>query len=119
MIHFLYIKLFLALETTSHDWKTPKEVLDAYGQKEFKLAPPTWITVTELASFSSLSELVAIAKQGRDITPIQPTFSMGIDESGNNIIYLCLPGDKESLNPVDSTTLYVIMDNYYFSNQLF
>lgn len=93
------------LETTRHDWKTPGEVLEAYGKKKFQLAPPTWITVAELCAFKTLSELENVAKQGRDISPIIPNFIMKVGEDGTNEIVLCLPGDKESSTPLSGESL--------------
>ena len=92
----------LEMETTQHDWKTPGEVLEAYRKHNFKLAPPTWITIAELCSFNTLSKLESVAKQGRDLSPIMPTFLL--QDSGE--ISLVLPGDKESSNPQSKDTLY-------------
>lgn len=46
------------MEVTLHEWLSPAEVIEKYGRKEIKLAPPTLIILSELATlFPSTTEL--------------------------------------------------------------
>lgn len=56
--------------------------------------------IAELVSYPSLDSLISVGRNGRDMTPVMPRFSMG----DNNIV-LSLPGDKDSDNPVSNDFL--------------
>ena len=73
------------IETVSSRWIRPS---DALAANDFWLAPPTWLTLHQLAGFSRASEAMAAALT-RAVVPIMPTH--GHDEDGNFVI--ALPGD--------------------------
>jgi hypothetical protein len=55
------------IETTTHDWKTPREVLDDFTTGKIVLAPPTWLTMVEMFEYPMLHQLRAAAQAGRDM----------------------------------------------------
>lgn len=56
-------------ETVASAWFSPQEAVDAHQRKEIFLAPPTLLTLMELAQYSSFTEMCA---QDRDIEAIMP-----------------------------------------------
>lgn len=78
------------VETVSSQWIRPADALAADG---FGLAPPTFLTLHQLAGFSTTAEAMAAAVR-RSVTPIMPEHGRDAD---NNFI-IALPGD--SLHPV-------------------
>ena len=58
-------------ELTSAAWMTPEDALDKNAAGEIKLMPPTLMTLTELASFNSVTKLFMYASS-KDIPIILP-----------------------------------------------
>ena len=56
-------------ETVESAWFSPQEAVDAHQRGEIFLAPPTLITLMELAKFSSFEEILSCQ---RDLRPIMP-----------------------------------------------
>ena len=56
-------------ETVASAWFSPQEAVDAHKRKEIFLAPPTVLTLMELAQYSSFAEM---STQNRDIEPVMP-----------------------------------------------
>ncbi len=48
-------------EITDHDWMTPSEALSRRDALEIELAPPTFVTLTELAGCRSVDEAIRLA----------------------------------------------------------
>lgn len=95
---FYFIYFFLKeFEVTAHYWKTPCELISSL---DAKLAPPTWITVSEISNFRNLKELKEFASKDRDLTPIMPTYT-----HEGSTVYACLPGDKESSTPISKEAM--------------
>jgi len=92
------------IETTTHDWKTPREALEDFSAEKIVLAPPTWITIAEMFEFPTLHLLKQAAQSGRDMNPIEPTFQLETGTAGTEI-HLCLPGDKDSVRPLGADIL--------------
>ena len=74
-------------ETIASSWIEPRDALDRYGDGQLILAPPTFMTLWELAQLESTAEVLDHADQ-RTVVPILPVFRQ-ID--GRNSILL--PGD--------------------------
>jgi 8-oxo-dGTP pyrophosphatase MutT (NUDIX family) len=51
-------------EIADHAWVVPAEALERQGRGEIELAPPTWITLHWLASFTEPAEVMAAARAG-------------------------------------------------------
>lgn len=80
-------------EADAGDWYTPQEALDAYQRGEMILSPPTWATLTDLKSCSTVEEAKALARVLKP-SPILPHFT---DVEGGKAVLL--PGDASY--PVD------------------
>jgi 8-oxo-dGTP pyrophosphatase MutT (NUDIX family) len=77
---------FDAHETTEGDWFTPTSALAAYARGEIALAPPTLVTLEDLAGSATLQDAVtSIERPLRAICPIITS-----NEDG---MVLALPGD--------------------------
>eukprot|EP01096_Ripella_sp_DP13-Kostka_P004794 TRINITY_DN172_c0_g1_i1.p1 TRINITY_DN172_c0_g1~~TRINITY_DN172_c0_g1_i1.p1 ORF type:complete len:346 (-),score=95.18 TRINITY_DN172_c0_g1_i1:18-1055(-) len=78
------------MEVTLHEWLSPTEVIEKYGRKEIKLAPPTLIILSELATlFPSTVELRRPHK--RDMGPVMPSLKV-LDGQ----VAICFPGDEDN-----------------------
>lgn len=121
LAHFSLVHNLLELETTRHDWLTPSEVMQSYDNRKIQLAPPTWIISAELCAYPKMQDLVRVAQRGRDLTPTMPKFHMEETADGMQI-HLCLPGDKQSANPLHSELLRRIVikpgQSYQFVSSL-
>jgi 8-oxo-dGTP pyrophosphatase MutT (NUDIX family) len=92
---WFYVAPIPAAQTAAHDavensdsvWIDPAEAIALCERGEINLPPPTWMTLQRLASFASVSDLLAWAG-GVEIVRIQPTF----DERGG-VKRLTVPGD--------------------------
>jgi 8-oxo-dGTP pyrophosphatase MutT (NUDIX family) len=60
-----------ALETSSGEWLTPGEALARYRRDEAQLAPPTFMLLSELSGFASVSEALA-SIAARRVTTVEP-----------------------------------------------
>ena len=49
-------------EIHEHQWLSPTEALDQQKEGTIELVPPTWVTLTQLSTFGSVSELLAGAQ---------------------------------------------------------
>jgi len=56
-------------ETVDSGWFDPQETIDAHRRGEVFLAPPTLLTLMELAKYSAYHEIL---ETSRDLTPIMP-----------------------------------------------
>jgi hypothetical protein len=74
-------------ETIASCWIEPRAALERYGDGDLILAPPTFMTLWELARLGSTAEVLEYA-EGRTVVPILPIFRQ-VD--GQNTILL--PGD--------------------------
>lgn len=74
------------LETVSSVWIRPADALAAAEQGDFFLAPPTFLTLVELAALADAAALEAAA-QTRDVRPILPRLDLS---EGVSVV---LPGD--------------------------
>jgi 8-oxo-dGTP pyrophosphatase MutT (NUDIX family) len=78
-------------ETTEVSWFYPQEALQKLETKAISVLPPTWWMLNELSKFHSVGMLEQYARQGRDMTPVQPTLIIGDEPSQFAVI---LPGDE-------------------------
>lgn len=76
-------------ETVDSRWIDPREVLANHDLKVFPLAPPTWWTLRELASYDTAEAAFSVAADG-PMVPVQPV--MQFEESG---LRLLLPGHPD------------------------
>lgn len=74
-------------ETTALEWWSPREAIERFQRRELLLPPPTWTTIRQLATRSSLADVFAWA-QTRTIVRVMPGFLKNGDE-----VMLTLPGD--------------------------
>ena len=72
-------------ETVDSAWFSPQEAVDAHKRGEIFLAPPTLLTLMELARYSSFEEL---ASQEHDIEPVMPVHRKNPD------LEILLPGHE-------------------------
>jgi 8-oxo-dGTP pyrophosphatase MutT (NUDIX family) len=98
-------------ELTSAAWMTPEDALNKNAAGEIRLLPPTMMTLTELASFSSAGELFMHASS-KNIPAILPeVFSEGLTAG------VRLPNDPDysdpefRLPPSRSEPSRIILDN--------
>jgi 8-oxo-dGTP pyrophosphatase MutT (NUDIX family) len=91
-------------ETVASSWIEPRDALQRYGDGELILAPPTFVTLWELARLAGAEDVLEHAA-ARVVVPIQPIFRR-ID--GANVVLL--PGDPlyPSEHPVDGPTRIVM-----------
>ena len=75
------------VEVTDLFWKNAGDILASHEKGEIVMAPPTWLTIKELARFENISEAM---KSVRTLKPILPTLVPG-DEGR---VFVCLPGDE-------------------------
>lgn len=73
-------------EAVASAWLTPRAALDAYARDELRLAPPTLVTLEDLAAFTSVDDVVrAVSLPLAPICPVLVTTDAGV--------VLALPGD--------------------------
>jgi 8-oxo-dGTP pyrophosphatase MutT (NUDIX family) len=72
-------------ETVALCWITPKEAVSRHEAGEMFMAPPTYLTVKELASYVHVDDIWRAAER-RTIEPIQP-----IHEKGGETLEIVLP----------------------------
>lgn len=75
-------------EVFSHVFATPAEFLRRAAAGEIQLPPPTWLTLTELAAFPSVEDIL---NHARTMVTIEPTLLFGNDGQ----LVVALPGDRE------------------------
>ena len=80
-------------ETVDSGWFTPAEVLAGAQDGRFPMAPPTWWTISELASYSTVDAVLAAAWE-RPQRPIEPL----LDASEHGFCLL-LPGHGRHPEP--------------------
>ena len=80
-------------ETVDSGWFSPREVLGRASLVDFPMAPPTWWTLRELATYGSPGEVLEAAER-RPQRPIEPRMQFGTDG-----MLLVLPG-----HPTHSST---------------
>lgn len=87
-------------ETVDSEWIAPAEAVARADASEMFLAPPTYLTLKELAGFATAAEALAAARR-RETPPIMPR----IARAGEGVAIL-LPGDplNPSERPVGGTT---------------
>lgn len=102
-------------ETTHSAWFTPTEALEKYRSHEIHLVPPTLRTLSELAQFETVEELLAFART-KKITRIQPRLVMGGES-----LQILLPGDPEHPAPegeaVEGDTRFVMTEGRWWSTK--
>ena len=74
-------------ETTALEWLTPEAAIARFERRELLLPPPTWTTIRQLASRTSIDNALAWARS-RSIVRVMPGFFKNGDD-----ITLTLPGD--------------------------
>jgi 8-oxo-dGTP pyrophosphatase MutT (NUDIX family) len=74
-------------ETTHSEWVDPREAIERSRREEIALPPPTWTTLSTLARFTTIDEVVRWAEQ-KPIPRVQPGFLKRGDET-----LLLYPGD--------------------------
>ena len=70
-------------ETVDSGWFSPQEMIDAHYRKEVSLAPPTLLTLLELAQYTSVQQVLA---RNHDVRPIMPVHRKNPD------LEILLPG---------------------------
>ena len=93
-------------ETVAHRWIQPAEAIELHHHDDFFLAPPTYLTLRELAQFSDLDRLFAHA-QSRKVLPIMPVHRK---DRGEFEILLPSHPDHPDVIPVLETTRVVLQD---------
>ncbi|KNC51789.1 NUDIX hydrolase [Thecamonas trahens ATCC 50062] len=78
-------------ETIASKWMTPGEALAAAADGTLMLAPPQWLCLHEMATFTALEDLMEYAHAGRCIAPIMPNWCTTPDGTP----YSALPGDAD------------------------
>ncbi len=81
-------------ETVDSAWWTAGEVLDRFAGGEIFLAPPTFITLSELRELDTVDAVLA-AGRARRPPPIEP--SVGTEPDGS--LAIVMPGDPEHWQP--------------------
>ena len=74
-------------ETIHSEWLDPADAIERSRREEIALPPPTWTTLSTLAKFDSIDEVVRWARQ-KPIPRVQPGFLKRGDET-----LLLYPGD--------------------------
>lgn len=94
-------------ETVRSAWWTPQEALHRFDRGEVQLAPPTLVTLLELAPYAAVAEVLEAGRR-REVTPIQPRGLLHLDGS----ISILLPGDElfPSERPVVGPTRVTLRD---------
>ena len=75
-------------EISDHRWLSPGEILAAFGRKELRLAPPTFVTVSWLEEFVSADEAVA-QLAARELVTFRPL----ILRTAQGSLVMLYPGD--------------------------
>ena len=92
-------------EIHEHEWLAAREVLDRRDRGEVDLAPPTWVTLHDLAEHETVDEALAAARQ-RDPVPRYETRWVTLDggavamwegDSGYEAVDPERPGDRHRL----------------------
>ena len=98
------------VETVEHRWILPNTAVSEAEAGTFLLAPPTYLTLCELASLTSGAEVMARA-ESRTIHPIIP--KLDIQDGQWTVV---LPGDPSypSKNPVDGPTKVEFRDGRWW-----
>lgn len=79
-----------AHELTESRWWRPAEALEAADARELFLAPPTWVTLHELARHDAAHQVLEAAAS-RPLPPIQPRLANDWDGA----IAILFPGDRD------------------------
>ena len=66
-------------EITEHAWLTPRDALDHHRASEIELAPPTYVTLCDLADFSSIDDALDRARRRE---PVRFVTHMVMSEDG-------------------------------------
>jgi len=74
-------------ETIHSEWLDPADAIDRSRREEIALPPPTWTTLSRLAKFDSIDEVVRWARQ-KPVPRVQPGFLKRGDQT-----LLLYPGD--------------------------
>lgn len=88
-------------ETVGSAWWTVPDTLAYFDTGEIQLAPPTYVTLAELAAFPTVDAVLGAARQ-RVLAPIQPRGLLHRDGS----LSILMPGDElfPSARPVQGPT---------------
>jgi 8-oxo-dGTP pyrophosphatase MutT (NUDIX family) len=62
-------------EIHEHVWLSPREVLERRDRSELDLAPPTFVTLTDLAHAETVDEVIALAERRRPVPWYESKFS--------------------------------------------
>ncbi len=75
-------------EMCDHRWLSPAGVLEAFGRRELRLAPPTFVTVTWLSEFARADEAAA-RLAARELITFRPR----ITRTAEGTVVMLYPGD--------------------------
>jgi 8-oxo-dGTP pyrophosphatase MutT (NUDIX family) len=64
-------------EIHEHVWLSPTEVLDRRDRGELDLAPPTFVTLTDLAAAGSVDEIIELARARQPVPAYESKFATG------------------------------------------
>ncbi|MCB9763640.1 MAG: NUDIX domain-containing protein [Alphaproteobacteria bacterium] len=98
-------------EVVDSAWWTLDEVLARFDAGALNLAPPTWITLHELSTFTRVEDALAAGRQRRP-PAIMPRAKLNEDHS----VSILLPGDPEhpSDTPVEGPTRLTLRAGRWF-----